>query len=105
MSENPLNPSESEILESNFRKEIDKWNALGVNIASIPLDGGLLRLSLRVDALLHLMMEKGICVEQDFHDAFYKKSLEVLPTIRGDIEPQIAEAKLQAIKNGDLRKH
>ena len=95
-------PSELTILQSRHRKELEKWDALGVNIGDITTQGGPVHMSLRIDALSRALVESNVLDEDDLNRIFLEISLEVLPKMREEIEPAVQQARIDAIKNGRM---
>jgi hypothetical protein len=93
-------PTELEKAQARLKNELEKWDVLGVDIGTVQTQGGMVRLSQRIDALIHVLLEKGIFVEEDIDMAFCVKSVESLEEIRKEIGPAVAQARLDAIKNG-----
>ena len=59
-------PTELEVLESKYRKELEKWDHLGVDLGNIMTQGGLVHLSLRIDALTAMLAEKEVFTQDEF---------------------------------------
>jgi hypothetical protein len=49
-------------------------------------------------------LEKEIIDQEEADLALAKHQLQVMQSIRKELEPQIAAARLEAIKNGNLRR-
>ena len=97
-------PTELEVLESKYRKELEKWDHLGVDLGNIMTQGGLVHLSLRIDALTAMLAEKEVFTQDELNTIFLTKALEVLAKMREEVEPAVTAARLEAIKNGDFRR-
>jgi hypothetical protein len=97
-------PTELEILRSKLGTELEKWNVLGINIDEIIPQGGLMHQAMRMDAIVSLLVEKGVLTRDDMDASYCKHCLELYPKMRKEIEPAVHEARLQAIRNGNLRK-
>jgi len=105
MGTNGGEPTELEILQARLRKEMEKWDQLGIDTGDITSGGGQVRLSLRIDALTQMMVEKGVFTEDEVNTKFCQIALEFYPELRKEMEPMIVEARLAALKRGEIRKH
>lgn len=98
----PHNPTEMEIADSKLTAELKKWDVLGVLIADLPTNGGQVHMSLRIDTINELLIEKGIYTREESDLKMKQTSVKTLEVMRKEIEPRVAAAKLEAIKNGRL---
>ena len=103
MSE-PHNPTQKEILEAELGKELEKWRVLGIDPSGWTPSDGFLGIALRLDVMNEFLVEAGIINMEEADLKMIRLSRERLEDIRKMLEPAIVEAKLQAIRNGDLRK-
>ena len=98
----PKNPSEQEILESQLKAEYEKWGVLGLQPSNWAPGDGMLGIVLRLDVLTEILVEAGIIDMDNANERMARKALQRLQEIRKELEPQIAQAKLDAIRNGNL---
>ncbi len=95
-------PSELTILKSKYDKELEKWDHLRVDIGNLTIPGGPVHMSLRLDAITKILLEKGICTEDELNTVFLTTALDVLPRLRAEVEPVVTQARIDAIKNGRM---
>lgn len=93
-------PTEDEILEAQFIKELEAWDQIQVDIGTVSIQGGQVKISMRIDVLTELLIEKGVITAEEANRKMWEVALTVLPPMREEITPIVQEAKLNAIKNG-----
>lgn len=97
-------PTDREIYNSKLKAELEKWRVLGIDPDTWMPSGGMLSIVMRLDVLSEILVEAGVLDMEVADQKMRVKALERLEGIRKELEPQIAEARLQAIKNGRLYK-
>jgi hypothetical protein len=97
-------PSELEKARADVEKEEEKWRVLNLDPSGWTPVGGMLDIAMKLDVLTNLLLEKEIIDQEEADLALAKHQLQVMQSIRKELEPQIAAARLEAIKNGNLRR-
>ena len=100
MEENPLNADSDEIAQSELTRELERWGVLGLSPGNWMPTDGVLGLLLRIDVMSEILEEAGILDMEVANRKMMEISLRRLKAIREELEPQIQQAKLDAIKNG-----
>jgi hypothetical protein len=95
-------PTELEILQAKLNKEMEKWDQLRVDLGQVPVGGGTLRLSLRLDTITKLLIEKEIITPEEADKLYCELALDFYPKLREQMEPQIIAARTEALKRGHL---
>lgn len=93
-----------EVYERELQAEFHKWDQLGVLAAEVNPAGGMLPIAARLEVLRDVLVEKGIITMEELEIAFYKYFPKKLETIRLEITPGVQAQKLEAIKNGRLKR-
>lgn len=97
-------PTEEEIRVAKIDKELEKWDALGIDPTNWTPRGGILQLLVRHEALSDYLVERFEIDESDLQKRTQEILLMRLTAIREELEPEIRRAKLQAIKDGRLKR-
>jgi hypothetical protein len=99
-------PTEQEILDSQLRKEHERWQVLGLDPGAWKPSEGFLGLVLRLDIMTEFLVEAEIMDLEEANLRMQRKAIQRLAEIREAIAPQVAEARLNMIRNGiDPRNH
>jgi hypothetical protein len=93
-----------ELYQIEIAKELEKWDVLGVNIESVGTEGGMIGILVRIDVLVEMLKEANLWDDEVADKKTQEKTLERLRGYREAITPGVQQAKLDAIKNGRLRR-
>lgn len=97
-------PTEDEIYEADLAAELEKWNAISLAPENLQPAGGLFKIVVMQETIKKVLIDAEVCTEEEFTRAFRHNELLKLAETRKELEPQAQQAKLDAIKNGRLRR-
>jgi len=93
--------SDLEKIEAELKKEVEAWNELGMSLdGTVHVPASIYFLKMQVQTIINFMLEKEIAANEEFNLEFKTLILNDMRRMREENEPNIKEARRQAIVGG-----